>query len=69
MIQIGSMSAGTFRSMRVPLTLAALAPVEHGAYAWEAGPRDGEVERCMVGRALRPCHAGTLRTLSETAPR
>jgi hypothetical protein len=38
-------------TMRVPLPLAALAPVEHGAYAREVGRQGGEVDQSMVGRA------------------
>jgi hypothetical protein len=38
--------------MRVPLPLAALAPVEHGAYAARAGRGVGEVERCKGGGRL-----------------
>jgi hypothetical protein len=39
-------------TMRVPLPLAALAPVKHGAYAREPGEAAGEVERCRACRAF-----------------
>jgi hypothetical protein len=51
-------------TMRVPLPLAALAPVEHGAYAREVGQEAGEVDRCAAGQTSTKRHAGTLRTLA-----
>ena len=47
-------------TMRVPLSLAVLAPVEHGAYARVAGQRVGGVDRCMPTPARGTRHAGNL---------
>lgn len=55
-----SLPPPAYKLMRVPLPLATLAPVDHGAYAWEAGRRDGEVEPYIAGRAFQTRHAGTL---------